>query len=318
MMMTNNNAFGGMNMNGMNGGYFNQPQQFGMGTPVPQQPGFINQGGNTFNPMTSAIRSSTSDEDLAKIRQLGGAVAFDFTEEERLRAAWDFRDGTTLALELLDPQTQRVRAKYTGEEFNLVLVDDVVVEEALDLIHNIVCSTKVLNERLSQEKSKEMYTAFGVLNKMLPIAYKEGRKNYNNIFNTSKNQVGNNGYLGYNGLNAYNGMYGQVPNFIMNNGSVPPMMQNQMMGYAPQQQYSPEVMAAAQQLIAAQQQPPTINGGTMLNGNNPFVQNGQQQVITPPQQSGPVVPPPGTPVQQQANPAIGAAVQQTTTASAPF
>ena len=354
-----NNAFAQQQMVG---GYFNQPNAAYYGQPQPQQyqytiggPVFANgqpvvNNGLAFAPVQQAIHTACTDEELAKIRQLGGNVTFDMTEEDILRAKWDFRDGTNLAIELIDPKTQRVRVKYTGEEFNLVIVDDATIKEFTEIGDNIVGTTKITNTNLDPVKSQQLYAAWGIVRKLLPIAYKSGKKALNGALNQAKSQTTNTGYMGQNGMNQYmfGGMYGQAPRYVVNDGSTPPQMNYQyqapqvpgpqyQVGYGYQQPMDPNTWIPQAQPQMMPSGTPMPVGGTMMN--NPFTQGGVPQqmpgVQAPPQVGQPVaqpsVPVPGTPVAQPqvqptANPSIGATVAQpttteptpATTATAPF
>lgn len=321
MMYNNNQA-----------GYFNQgyPQNNNLaGVYNP------NNNGIAFNQMQAAKQSSTNNEDMAKIRQFGGQETFNFTERDDLVSSWDLRDGTSLAIELVDAASDRVRAKYTGEEFNIVLVDDDTVRAILELLKNVVMTTKLLNVNCDQEMSKEMYRAHGILQKLLPIAYASGRKNYNKVMTQAQNQLGPMGYLGQNGMSqfAFGGVMGAMPNFVVNNGSTPPSMQGYPTGYQQNPgcyQNNDQALMQAMQIVqnAGYQigngQQMTMNGmgapsnpgnaGTMMGGN-PFTTNGQaQQMSTPVMQPGTVPQVGTTPDQAQTAANNGVA----TTATAPF
>ena len=310
-----------------NYGYFNQNPQMG----------FAPQNGLVFNNLAPAKVTSSTPEELDIIRKNAGESKFNFTAEDNAFASWDFREGSNLCIQIVDAATDRVRIKYSDEEFNIVLTDDDVLAKALEIIKNYVYTTKLLNTNLDPNTSKELYRAAGVLFKLLPTAYSSGRKNYNNVINQARQQVGVAGYQGgWNQNMMWNGQFGTAPNYFVNDSSVPP--QPQMMGYGPQgyQQYpqgngqiDPNTLAQA--MVIAQQMnagaPTQPNGGTMMGGN-PFVQGGQPQQT--PQMTGsvpfpgaqptaPTAPTAGTP---QFNPPIGAPVQNAnapaTTASAPF
>lgn len=324
-------------------GYFNQ----NMGYPTQNNNVFAGancypaNNGISFNTMQSARNSSTSAEDMQKIRQFGGNEAFNFTEKDDLVASWDLREGTNLAIELVDAASDRVRAKYTGEEFNIVLVDDETVEAATEIMNNLVMTTKLLNVNCDPEMSKEMYRAWGILKKLLPMAYSSGRKNYNKVMNQAQSQLGPMGYLGQNGYMSFQngGIMGAMPNFVVNNGSTPPAQTGYPvgvgMGCYPNQFDQNNQLMQAMQIV--QQAGYNINQGGMnmggmgapsnpgmagtMMGGNPFTQNGQAQQM--PNQT-PVMnnPTPGSVPQvgttpETANPSIGSNGAATTT-TAPF
>ena len=310
------------------GGYFNQapyqqipaPNNGGCTVFMGGQPVTIKHGVN-FAPLQQAIHSSCTDDELAKIRQLGGNVTFDMTDEDILRAKWDFRDGTNLAVELIDPVTQRVRVKYTGEEFNLVMVDDDSIKEFIEIGANITYTTKITNTNLDPVKSQQLYMAWGVVRKLLPIAYKSGKKALSNSLNMAKNQTTPIGYMGNTGINPYmvGGMYGQMPNYVVHDGSTPPQMNinPQYGGGIPPYNYQQVQVADPSMWLQPQPQmmptgTPMPVGGTALN---PFTQGGvpQQMPIQAPPQVGqpiaapvaPSVPAPGTPTTVPVAPPVG-------------
>ena len=133
-----NNAFGYNN-------YFGQPTN-------PQ--GFAVQSGLTFNNVTPAKSTSSTPEEMEIIKSKGGSNC-EFTINDSAMAGWDYRDGTNLCIELVDAQTDRVRAKYTGEEFNITLVEDVVVKKLLEMLKDVVSTTKLLNTSLDKDVSKQ-------------------------------------------------------------------------------------------------------------------------------------------------------------------
>lgn len=322
MMM--NNAF-----NGFSNSYFGQqvnPNGFGV------------QSGLAFNNVAPAKSTSSTQEELQKIKSMGG-TNFKFDLDDQAIAGWDFRDGTLLCLELIDSATDRVRAKWTNEEFNVVLVEDAVVAEVLDMLKNIVDTTKLLNTSLDKDVSKQIYIAAGVLFKLLPTAYANGRKNYNNVIAQCRQQVGAVGYQGNFGQNGmmFAGQYGQAPNYFVNDSSSAPNM-----GFVPnyngaqpmmqQNMFDPSTIQQAAYILQAANQmgvPTQPTGGTMMGGN-PFVQGGQPQAV-PQMNNTPSVPFPGTPNNQQQqtqqgttfNPPIGQPVNNpaantATTTTAPF
>ena len=309
-----NNAFG------YNNNYFGQPTN-------PQ--GFAVQSGLTFNNVTPAKSTSSTPEEMDIIKSKGGSN-FEFTANDSAVAGWDYRDGTNLCIELVDAQTERVRAKWTGEEFNIVMVEDAIVQKILEMLKNIVSTTKLLNTSLDKDVSKQLYIAAGILMKLLPTAYANGRKNYNSVINQARQQIGVIGYQGGFGQNGmmFAGQFGQAPNYFVNDSSAGPNMPGFMPNYGGQPQgIDPNAIAQAAAILqAAQTQqmgiPTQPNGGTMMGGN-PFVQGGQPQQV--PQMNQPSVPFPGAPQQpnQTFNPPIGQPVNNNngvpaTSATAPF
>ena len=291
-----------------NAPYFGQQQN-------PQ--GFAMQSGLAFNNVTPPKSTSSTQDELNIIKSRGGNH-FCFDAEDSAVAGWDYRDGTQLCIEIVDPSTDRVRAKYTNQEFNIVMVEDAIVNEVLDMLNNIVGTTKLLNTSLDKDVSKQIYVAFGVLLKLLPTAYANGKKNYNNVINQVRQQIGVTGYQGNFGMNGmmFAGQFGQMPNYYVQDNSLAPNM-----GFNPNPQpqgggIDPSVLAQAVQIVqqanAGMGMPTAPTGGTMMGGN-PFVQGGQPQQV--PQMTGPSVPFPGQQQTQQPNPAIGGGAA---TATAPF
>lgn len=323
-------------MNNFSNGYYQQgmvPNSYVPNGMFPQQ------NGVTFNQVAPQKQTSSTPEELETIRKHNGS-SFKFDPDDAAVAGWDYREGTDLCIQLVDKATERVKVKYTGEEFNIVTVGPEVVQESLNILHNIVCTTKLLNTSLDPNVSKQIYVAYGVLEKLLPIAYENGKKNYGTIWNQVSQQVGVTGYFGNNGYNnfMFNGQIGAAPNYFVNDGSsigaINPYagMPNPGMQPGFNTAVQAAVQATLQQMgMGAPSQP---NGGTMMGGN-PFVQGGQPQVV--PQMVQPSVPFPGQQIQQQppqqtvVNPSIGAQVQnqqqgpfsgnpsqQATTTTAPF
>ena len=302
--------------------YFGQPTN-------PQ--GFAVQSGLTFNNVAPAKSTSSTPEEMEIIKSKCGSN-FEFTINDSAVAGWDYRDGTNLCIELVDAQTDRVRAKWTGEEFNITLVEDAVVQKLLEMLRDVVSTTKLLNTSLDKDVSKQLYIAAGILMKLLPTAYSNGRKNYNAVINQARQQIGVTGYQGGFGQNGmmFAGQFGQAPNYFVNDSSAGPNMPGFMPNYGgqPQGGIDPNTIAQAAAILQAaqaQQQmgmPTQPNGGTMMGGN-PFVQGGQPQQV--PQMNQPSVPFPGTPQAQQPNQTFNPPIGQpangapaATNAAAPF
>lgn len=337
----------------MSNTYFNN-QTMGMGNNVPfgTPMGFPQNNGLSFGTVAPAKSTSSTPDELNIIKSQAGSK-FDFSDKDAAVAGWDFREGTNLCIEIIDPKTERVRVKYTGEEFNIVLKDNQVLIEILEMVRNFVDTAKLLNTNLDPNVSKQMNIAFGMLLKLLPEAYEAGKKNYGTICQQMQNMLQAQGYQGtWGGQQVYNGSIGASPNYYVNDSSSPmnvmPGMMNAGMGVMTPQMQSMinQAYAAGQQNAGmgmmpgapvqpqAQYQPtPMVTGGTMMGGN-PFVQGGQPQSVntgTPPIQN---IPMPGAPVQPQTqyqpapqvattpttpNPSIGGAAQNgTTTTSSPF
>lgn len=320
--------------------YYTQPQgqQFQGGMGVPNQ--FMNNG-MVFNPVNATVNQNITNDELSKII-MNGSKVLTFTEVDQIKAAWNLRDGTTLKLEMVDPATDRVRAA-DGTEFNMVISSDEVIQALFNLVHNVVYTAKTLNTTIDPETSKQVYIAWGIVEKLLPDIYKAGKNKYNSVIGQINNQSGNVGYQGQYGGVMYNGMYGNVASYNVNNGSVAPVGQynNGMYGQqygqpgqqyygGQQQQMDPQIQNAINLLQSAGMtvnagSGMNVNGGTVLNGGNGFVQGGQPQ--QPPINMGsPSVPQPGQtqPTPQLTvtpNPSIGGEAnkqQQSTTASSPF
>lgn len=331
----------------MSNTYFNN-QTMGMGNvPFGTPMGFPQNNGLSFGTVAPAKSTSSTPDELNIIKSQAGSK-FDFSDKDAAVAGWDFREGTNLCIEIIDPKTERVRVKYTGEEFNIVLKDNQVLIEILEMVRNFVDTAKLLNTNLDPNVSKQMNIAFGMLLKLLPEAYEAGKKNYGTICQQMQNMLQAQGYQGtWGGQQVYNGSIGVSPNYYVNDSSSPmnvmpgmgvttPQMQSMInYAYTAGQQAAAQVNNMMANAIQQQQYQPTpmVTGGTMMGGN-PFVQGGQPQSVntgTPPIQN---IPMPSAPVQPQTqyqpapqvattpatpNPSIGGAAQNgTTTTSSPF
>lgn len=308
-------------MNNMNG-YFNQ------GTFLGNAGGFAPQGGLMFNPIGGAKATSSTQEELDTIRKSAGQDNFNFSAVDDAIASWDLREGTNLCIQLVDPSTDRVRIKYTNEEFNIVMIKDEAVQKLMLMLKDLIYTTKLINTNLPPEMSKELYRAGGVIMKLLPTAYSAGKKNYDNVMNQAKQQI--NAVVGYNGqwaANMFNGQFGAAPQYVINdNPNGFNNMQQFNNGYVPQNQggqmMDPNTIAqaaaiAAQMMSGNMGAPTQPNGGTMMGNGNPFVQGGQPQQVpqmngmVPPPPQAPTVPFPGQPVAPTTpNPPIGQPVTQ--------
>ena len=87
---------------------------------MPMMGGFNQNNGLNFGNVAPAKTTSSTPEELALIKAKK-ADNFTMTDSEMAVANWDFREGQQLALEIVDPATERVRVKYTNEEFNIVM-----------------------------------------------------------------------------------------------------------------------------------------------------------------------------------------------------
>lgn len=285
-----------------------------------QQPtGFVQNNGLNFGNVAQPKVSTSTPEEMALIRS-NKKSNFSVSDEEMAVYAWDLREGTNLAIEIVDPSEEKVRVKYTGEEFNIVMQPVEVLNEFLKGVNNFVFTAKITDTSSPKEEQKELWRAWGIVKKLLPQAYLNGQKNYQQLSNMMTNQMASQGYQGTWGNGMFNGSIGAVANYVVPDGSTMGMFQgNQPMmnGVNPQliQQMAAQM---AQQMIqnASQNNNNTINGGvgntfgynntpmqtggTMLNPN-PFVQNGQPQ--QPMMNNGVPninsIPMPGTPIQPQ-------------------
>lgn len=318
-MPNNNNMFGGM-------------------AGMPMMGGFNQNNGLNFNNVAPAKSTSSTPEELNLIKQQK-VNNFNFTDMDSAIAGWDFREGTQLAVEIVDPSTERVRVKYINEEFNIVMQPKEVLEEYLQGLKNFVYTAKITDSTDNPEVLKELFTAFGVILKLLPVAYENGKKNYQTLINQMSQMMTAQGYQGsWGGQPMFNGAIGAVPNYFVADGST--MGNLNFQGVNMQQQNNMNNPAMIQQMLqqaaamgaqAAQQQmvnavnngmnnnncmgTPMPSGGTMM-GNNAFVVGGQPQQMptqntnTPNLNSIPM--PPVTP-SGTANPSMGTGTGTTTT-----
>lgn len=311
-----NNIFANQQAQGNNGNLFQQQQMA-----MPNN--FAQNNGLNFNNVQKPKQCNVNEEEMAMIRSTT-KNSMSVSDEELAEFKWNLRDPNgNLALEIVDPKTERMRVKWTGQEFNLIMQPVQVLIEYLEGLRNFVMTVKVTNTSDDQSIMDEIFKAFGIVNKLLPIAYENGQKNYETLNKQISSMMTTQGYQGSWGNGMYNGSIGAVPNYYIpsNPGfgyqqqmmQMNPQQQMQMMQNAQQQQM---MMQNAQQFNNPMQQmgAPMQSGGTMLN-NNAFVQNGQPQV-QPQMQQTPVmnsVPMPGVPVTPSGtqNPSMGT----TTTAS---
>ena len=311
-----NNIFANQQAQGNNGNLFQQQQMA-----MPNN--FAQNNGLNFNNVQKPKQCNVNEEEMAMIRSTT-KNSMSVSDEELAEFKWNLRDPNgNLALEIVDPKTERMRVKWTGQEFNLIMQPVQVLIEYLEGLRNFVMTVKVTNTSDDQSIMDEIFKAFGIVNKLLPIAYENGQKNYETLNKQISSMMTAQGYQGSWGNGMYNGSIGAVPNYYIpsNPGfgyqqqmmQMNPQQQMQMMQMNPQQQM---MMQNAQQFNNPMQQmgAPMQSGGTMLN-NNAFVQNGQPQV-QPQMQQTPVmnsVPMPGVPVTPSGtqNPSMGT----TTTAS---
>ena len=309
-----NNIFANQQAQGNNGNLFQQQQMA-----MPNN--FAQNNGLNFNNVQKPKQCNVNEEEMAMIRSTT-KNSMSVSDEELAEFKWNLRDPNgNLALEIVDPKTERMRVKWTGQEFNLIMQPVQVLIEYLEGLRNFVMTVKVTNTSDDQSIMDEIFKAFGIVNKLLPIAYENGQKNYETLNKQISNMMTAQGYQGSWGNGMYNGSIGAVPNYYI--PSNPGFGYQQQMQMNPQQQMmmmqnaqQQMMMQNAQQFNNPMQQmgAPMQSGGTMLN-NNAFVQNGQPQV-QPQMQQTPVmnsVPMPGVPVTPSGtqNPSMGT----TTTAS---
>lgn len=327
----------------MFGNIFNQASTMPTANTMGVMGAFPQNNGISFNTVAPAKTSSSTAEEMAIIKA-NKKSEFTVTPEELARFGWDLREGQTLAIEIVDPATERVRIKYTGDEFNIVMAPVEVLNEYLNGLNNFVKTTALMDTTDNDATLKELLTAFGIVNKLLPIAYANGQKNYSTICNQMNQMMQANGYQGnWGGQQMFNGAMGAVPNYIINESS------NLMNGMGVQQNNMQLMLQQAaalgaqqaqQQLLQqAQQGTNTFNfagmgnpmptAGTMMGTgvvNNPFTMGGvpqatpttvQQPQATPTMTSIPNIPMPGTlnttvPTQNTPNPSIGATTNTVT------
>lgn len=282
---------------------------------------FGQNNGLNFGNVAPAKTTTSTPEELSLIKQKK-ANNFTMTEQEMAVASWDFREGQQLALEIVDPATERVRIKYTGEEFNIVMQPVEVLKEYLVGLRNFMYTTKITNTTDDGEVLKQLFGAFGIINKLLPIAYEDGQKNYQALNNQISQALNAQGYQGtWGGQPMFNGAIGAMPNYFVSDGSTMGNFQNQQNGMNPAMMQQMLQQAAAMGAQNAQQQmlnaanaamgTPMPTGGTVMA--NPFVMGGQPQqmpgtgtpaTVTPSLNS---IPMPGTP-SGTPNPSMGTTV----------
>lgn len=271
---------------------------------------FPQNNGLAFGNVPNTKQSTSTPEEMAIIKA-NKSEAFTVSPEEMAKFTWDLRDGSTLALEIVDPTTDRVRIKYTNEEFNIVSEPVESLKTCLDIVDNFVKTTAVLNTTDSGEAVKELLGSWGVVKKLLPIGYSNGLKNYGSLTQSLQNQLMTQGYQGVWGGNPYNGAIGSVPNYEVNqnpyNMFQGGMMSPQNFAYQQAAMMQQNMMQNPMQAAMMQQNPymtPQINGGTMLNaftqgGVPQVVGNATTPVVTPPTPAGTTTPPtPATAVPQ--------------------
>lgn len=274
-------------------------------------PGFAQNNGLNFGNVAPAKASTSTSDELALIKSQK-QNNFMLTPQEQAIAGWDLREGTNVAIEIVDPSTERVRVKYTGEEFNIVMQPVETLKEYLRGLRNFVMTTKLTDTTDPGTVLKELFQAFGIIEKLLPQAYENGQKNYSNLMNQMNQMMSAGGYQGnWGGQQMFNGAIGSVPNYFVPDGSTMGAFGQQNNVFGQQQQTQQYTQQQLQQLLQnaaavgaqnAQQQmanaalnmgnnimgagnamapmgnmgTPMPTGGTMLN-NNPFVQGGQPQ-----------------------------------------
>lgn len=290
--------------------------------------GFAQNNGLNFGNVVPAKTSSSTPEEMALIKS-SKKSNFSISDEELAIYGWDLREGTNLAIEIVDPSTERVRIKYTGKEFNIVMQPVEVLNKLLDLVENFSYTATLTDTSSPEDVSKQLRVAVGVVKKLLPQSYVNGQKNYQQLCNMMQNQMTAQGFQGTWNNGMFNGTIGGVANYVVPDGSTMGAFQqnNMMNGVNPQMMQMAQQMAA--QMVAQQQMAnnnamginnamgmptPTVNGGTMM-GNNPFVQGGQPQMTpTPTTPSLNSIPMPGAPVTPTAtpNPSIGSTTSTVT------
>lgn len=305
---------------------------------MPMMGGFNQNNGLNFGNVAPAKTTSSTPEELALIKAKK-EDNFTMSNTEIAIANWDFREGQQLALEIVDPATERVRVKYTNEEFNIVMQPTEVLREYLNGLKNFLYTTKVTDTTDNPEVLKQLFGAFGVLDKLLPIAYENGQKNYQTLSNQMSQMMSAQGYQGsWGGQQMFNGAIGAVPNYFVPCGNTMGNFNNFQNSQQGMDMNNPAMMqqmlqqAAAMGAQSAQQQmlnaatnatmgTPMPTGGTMMGGANPFVMGGQPQqmpsatpTMTPPLNS---IPMPGAPVTPSgtANPSMGTGTTSTATAN---
>jgi hypothetical protein len=298
---------------------------------------FPQNNGVSYNNVAPAKTSTSTPEEMAIIKSQK-KNDFCVSDEELAKFGWDLREGQNLAIEIVDPTTERVRIKYTGEEFNIIVQPVEVLNAYLDGTDNFVKTCAVMDTTDPGDVLKQLLQAWGIVKKLLPVAYANGQKNYSNLCNQMQNMMAQQGYNGTWGNNMFNGAIGAVPNYVVNENGMGAMYNNGMNAVNPQMQQMLQ-QAAAMGAQQAQQQmvqaannmgnafgtpggvygnPVTPMGGTMMgNGvnTNPFTQGGAPQAAptgnTPNLNS---IPFPGTAVTQGTpNPAMGGAAPTATT-----
>lgn len=292
--------------------------------------GFAQNNGLNFGNVVPAKSSSSTAEEMALIKS-SKKSNFSISDEDLAIYGWDLREGTNLAIEIVDPATERVRIKYTGQEFNIVMQPVEVLTKLLDLVDDFSKTATLTDTSSPEDVQKQLRTAVGIVKKLLPQSYVNGQKNYQQLCNMMQNQMSAQGFQGTWNNGMFNGTIGGVANYVVPDGStMGAFQQNNMMNGVNPQMIQQMAAQMAQQMVAQQQMAnnnamginnamgmptPTVNGGTMM-GNNPFVQGGQPQMTpTPTTPSLNSIPMPGAPVTPTTtpNPSIGSTTNTTAT-----
>lgn len=230
--------------------YTGAPVQYGV--PVPTMP-----RAKFTQPLTPEI--------ISKLRSRGDTLKMEVSEEDLWRAACTHKENgqPTLVVDGVNPETgnEILHCTICGESFEMIDASKEEVQKAVDLICNLMQTSKTMYLDASKQLIEQYYQMLPLL-KMFPKLYERSQKNFN-MYENAMNMYSNPTAVGANGFqmmdamlsNPYGGYYQPAPMGY-------PQPQPAPVGYPQQAAGYPQPMAPAPAPIGYPQQP--VYGNPMM------------------------------------------------------
>lgn len=268
---------------------YGTPAQYGVGIPTMPKAKYT-------QPLTP--------EQISKLRSSGDAFKIEVSQEDLWRAACTHKENgqPTLVSEGVNPETgnEILRCTICGETFEMVDASKEEVQKAVDLICNLLQTSKTMYLDAPVQLVEQYYQMLPLL-KMFPKLYERSQKNfamYENAMGVGANPTA----VGTNGFQMMGAMLSN-PYSAMGYGAPMPMgpqYPQYPQGYAPQ----PMAPQPAQPYPGYPQQYPQQAYNPAMYGGNPMMYNSGAVATAP-------APAPGVVPQAPAAPTDGTAeVQQ--------
>lgn len=109
------------------------------------------------------------------------------TVEQLTQWGWNLKVNGSLQMDCIDLETDKVRIRYTGTEFQVTMIDAETFDAAFNIIRNLIYTTILLGSNsMTQEERQELLFKFTTLESDLRAQYFKQKSAYENMMQTIK------------------------------------------------------------------------------------------------------------------------------------